>query len=140
MTMHLQRGLSSLSTRKPSFKLTKRKRAEWEFDWMADNKARKAQGMPKITFEQYCDNRLGKVKLDKPVFKTLQANMSTHPRYVDRVQHESLGVVAGNTLKRESLKYDGERKLLGIAVLHKSCLQPVFSQQEAEEIAKMRRG
>lgn len=28
----------------------------------------------------------------------------------------------------------------GIAVMHKSCLQPVFSQQEAEESAKMRRG
>lgn len=140
MTMHLQRGLSSLSTRKPTFKLTKRKRAEWEFDWMADNKLRKSQGMQKITFDEYCLNRLGKVKLDKPVFKTLQASTTTHPRYVDRVQHESLGVVAGNTLRRESLKYDGERKLLGIAVLHKSCLQPVFSQQEAEEIAKMRRG
>jgi hypothetical protein len=131
--------MSTLNTRKPTFKLTKRKRAEWEFDWMADNKARKAQGMPKITFEQYCDNRLGKVKLDKPVFKDLSQQI-THPRYVDRVEHRSLEVVAGNTLKRESLKYDGERKLLGIAVLHKSCLQPVFSQQEAEEIAKMRRG
>ena len=139
MTMHLIRGVCTLNTRKPAFKLTKRKRAEWEFDWMADNKARKSQGMPKITFEQYCDNRLGKVKLDKPVFKELSVT-NTHPRYVDRVEHQSLGVVAGNTLKRESLKYDGERKLLGIAVLHKSCLQPVFSQQEAEEIAKMRRG
>jgi hypothetical protein len=139
MTMHLQRGLSSLRTHKPTFKLTKKKRAEWEFDWMADNKLRKSQGMPKITFEQYCDNRLGKVKLDKPVFKELSVN-NTHPRYVDRVQHQSLNVVAGNTLKRETMKYDGERKLLGIAVLHKSCLQPVFSQQEAEEIAKMRRG
>ena len=139
MTMHLIRGVCTLNTRKPDFKLTKKKRAEWEFDWMADNKARKSQGMPKITFEQYCDNRLGKVKLDKPVFKELSVT-NTHPRYVDRVEHQSLGVVAGNTLKRESLKYDGERKLLGIAVLHKSCLQPVFSQQEAEEIAKMRRG
>jgi hypothetical protein len=69
MTMHLQRGLSTLSTRKPTFKLTKRKRAEWEFDWMADNKLRKSQGMPKITFDEYCLNRLGKVKLDKPVFR-----------------------------------------------------------------------
>lgn len=27
----------------------------------------------------------------------------------------------------------------GIAVMHKSCLQPIFSQQEAEDSAKMRR-
>ena len=138
MTMHLQRGLSTLSTRKPTFKLTKRKRTEWEFDWMADNKLRKSQGMPKITFDEYCDNRLGKVKLDKPVFKTLQANMSTHPRYVDRVQHESLGVVAGNTLKREPLKYTGTL-VKGIATMHKSNAVPVFSDEEAVDISKMRR-
>lgn len=52
----------------------------------------------------------------------------------------SLKTDAFYTAKKERLVYDGERKLLGIAVLHKSCLQPVFSQQEAEEIAKMRRG
>lgn len=36
--------------------------------------------------------------------------------------------------------YDGERTLLGIAVVHKSCLVPVFDRKSAEEIAKMRRG
>lgn len=41
--------------------------------------------------------------------------------------------------KKETLFYTGDR-LIGIAVLHKSCLQPVFSQAEAEEVAKMRRG
>jgi hypothetical protein len=34
--------------------------------------------------------------------------------------------------------YTGD-KLLGIAILHKSCLQPVFSQEEAEDAAHMRR-
>ena len=41
--------------------------------------------------------------------------------------------------KKETLFYTGDR-LIGIAVLHKSCLQPVFSKSEAEEVAKMRRG
>ena len=36
-------------------------------------------------------------------------------------------------------EYTGDR-LLGIAVLHKSCLQPVFSQEDAIEISRMRRG
>lgn len=31
-------------------------------------------------------------------------------------------------------------EVMGIAVMHKSCLQPVFSQEQAEESAKMRRG
>jgi hypothetical protein len=29
--------------------------------------------------------------------------------------------------------------MIGIAVLHKSCLQPIFSNEEAIEVAKMRR-
>ena len=139
MTMHLQRGLSTLSTRKPTFKLTKRKRAEWEFDWMADNKLRKSQGMPKITFDEYCLNRLGKVKLDKPVFKTLQASTTTHPRYVDRVEHQSLGIVGGNTLKREPLKYTGTL-VKGIATMHKSNAVPVIDEEQMKDISRMRRG
>ncbi len=35
--------------------------------------------------------------------------------------------------------YTGD-KVLGVAVLHKSCLQPVFSQEAAIEVARMRRG
>ena len=45
----------------------------------------------------------------------------------------------GQTPKKEPHIYSGERKLLGITILHKSCLQPVFSQQEAIDAAHMRR-
>ena len=138
MTMHLVRGMSNIRTGKPDFKLTKRKHAEWEFDWMADNKARKAQGMSKITFDEYCLNRIGKIKLPKPEFKALNIQR-THTRYIDRQEFQSLNANVGNTLKREALKYSGERKLLGVAVMHKSNLVPIFDQKEAEEIARMRR-
>ena len=30
-------------------------------------------------------------------------------------------------------------KIIGIGVLHKSCLQPIFNKEAAEDIAKMRR-
>lgn len=138
MTMHLVRGMFSIRTGKPEFKLTKRKREEWEFDWMADNKARKSQGMPKITFDEYCLNRLGKIKLPKPEFKAL-AMQPTHPRYVDRVQHYSLNVVAGNTLKREPLKYTGTL-VKGIATMHKSNAVPVIDEEQMKDISRMRRG
>lgn len=46
------------------------------------------------------------------------------------------GIVA---TPQESYSYSGERKLLGIGVLHKSCLQPIFNEHEAVEIAQMRR-
>ena len=42
--------------------------------------------------------------------------------------------------KREPQVYNGKRKLLGIATMHKSNMVPVFSKDNAEEIAKMRRG
>ena len=42
--------------------------------------------------------------------------------------------------KKEAKVYNGERKLLGIATMHKSNMVPVFDKESAEDIAKMRRG
>ena len=139
MTMHLQRGLSTLSTRKPSFKLTKAKEASWRDDFAIYNRELKRQGQPRLTWEEYMDMRLGKTKATKPTFKPLSATVSTHPRYVDRVQHNSLGVVAGNTLKREPLKYTGTL-VKGIATMHKSNAVPVIDEEQMKDISRMRRG
>ena len=51
----------------------------------------------------------------------------------------------GNCVKTEPNVYSGERKLVGIAVMHKSNLVPVFAdedgdaRQEATELANMQR-
>jgi len=37
------------------------------------------------------------------------------------------------------MKYTGT-EVLGVAVLHKSCLQPIFNKKAAIETAQMRRG
>ena len=42
--------------------------------------------------------------------------------------------------KKQAFRYTGERKLLGIGMLHKSNLVPVWDEQDAKEISKMRRG
>jgi hypothetical protein len=47
--------------------------------------------------------------------------------------------VKGAVTVKPTPHYTGEN-LVGIAVMHKSCLQPVFNQQQAIESAKMRRG
>lgn len=44
----------------------------------------------------------------------------------------------GAVATKENKHYTGDA-VLGIAVMHKSCLQPVFSAREAEESSKMRR-
>ncbi len=50
----------------------------------------------------------------------------------------SLDTGKGIAAKKEVTQYTGT-ECIGIAVMHKSCLQPVFNKQSAEDIAKMRR-
>lgn len=54
----------------------------------------------------------------------------------------SLNSNTGDTSRKDSPVYSGERKLLGIACMHKSNLVPVFedNKEAAVEIARMRRG
>ena len=42
--------------------------------------------------------------------------------------------------KKQEFTYSGERKLIGIGLLHNSNLVPVWDEQDAKEISKMRRG
>ena len=44
----------------------------------------------------------------------------------------------GSTAAKPVMTYTGD-KMVGIAIIHKSCLQPVFSKEAAEDTAKMRR-
>lgn len=141
MTMHIVRGMNSVRNKKPSFKMTKAKLAEWQADHVKDNKWRKQQGMSKISFEEYCDNRLGKVAKPKTKFTTLKVDNNVSYLEQHRNMYPSHPMTgAADTSKRESPVYSGERKLLGIATMHKSNMVPVFSNDEAVELARMRRG
>ena len=44
-----------------------------------------------------------------------------------------------SSAKKDEKVYSGERTLLGIATMHKSNMVPVFSTEDAEALAKMRR-
>jgi len=50
----------------------------------------------------------------------------------------SLDTGAGVGAKKENPVYTGD-KVLGVSIVHKSCLQPVFSETEAKDFASMRR-
>ena len=54
---------------------------------------------------------------------------------------ERLKKSVGTTTKQETKVYSGERKLMGIATMHKSNAVPVFEDDKklAKDIAKMRR-
>ena len=47
-------------------------------------------------------------------------------------------VTAGGSTAPVTKTYTGDQ-VLGVTIIHKSCLQPVFSQQEAIDAANMRR-
>ena len=49
-------------------------------------------------------------------------------------------IPGGSTAPKERLVYSGERRLLGVATMHKSNMVPVFDSKDAKDIAKMRRG
>lgn len=132
------RGLSNLNTRKPKVKMTKAKLAAWQEDWRLDCRWRKQSGMTKLTFEQYCDHRTGKVKYPEPKFKELKVAHS-HPRYVDQQHIPSLNTNEGNTNLRESMKYTGTL-VKGIATMHKSNAVPVIDDEQMKDISRMRRG
>jgi len=72
---------------------------------------------------------------DKNWKRDYQESLST-----DRSNYVSAGFGNGSTSKAEPKVYNGERKLLGIATMHKSNMVPVFAKSDAEDIARMRRG
>lgn len=44
----------------------------------------------------------------------------------------------GNAVKKTQIQYSGS-EVIGIAVMHKSCMQPIFNTEAAKDVAKMRR-
>jgi len=56
----------------------------------------------------------------------------------DQPHIPSLDSGIGNATKSETQMYTGSN-VVGITILHKSCLQPVFSKEAAIDAAKMRR-
>ena len=49
-------------------------------------------------------------------------------------------IPGGSTAPAERQIYSGERRLLGVATMHKSNMVPVFDSKDAKDIARMRRG
>ena len=48
-------------------------------------------------------------------------------------------IPGGSTAPQERQIYSGERRLLGVATMHKSNMVPVFDSKDAKDIARMRR-
>ena len=139
MSMHLIRGLSSTPRRKSQNKLTARRRSELEVLWKDHNKFLASIGQSKVTFEQFVDHMQGRSPKFKPEFaatlKPATSKPATSKPATSKVDHTDY---SASCARKEAPKYTGGN-LIGIAVLHKSCLQPVFTHEQAIDISQMRR-
>lgn len=76
-------------------------------------------------------------KYKAPEFQPLERPLYTHRSSAD--QYPSADMGRSQTPRVDPRAYSGERKLLGVAAMHKSNLVPVFDENDAKEIARMRR-
>lgn len=127
MTMHLL---------PPMYSTTGKKKGKQK--WTSSEAKRKAEALDQEWQRKQKEwGTLSKPKV-KPVGSAVKYKMPTVPAD-RRVKAESVDTgVKGAVRVKETQHYTGDR-LLGITIMHKSCLQPVFSQEQAIEAASMRR-
>ena len=142
MTMHLIRGVCTLNTLKPKFKMNKAKYAELQVDWMQHNRDQKRQGLAKIDFDEYVDNRRGIVHNKKSTQVSSIKVFNDTPYRRSGTEHIPSLATMGNAescAKKEPPKYTGTL-IKGIATMHKSNAVPVINEEQMQDISRMRRG
>ena len=149
MTMHLVRGMTTINTKKRKTKMTPGKLERLQQQHKEHNKHMKQLGCHNnvMTFDEYVDYVSGNYKpKTKPTAVKAPWQQEGYTRKTEHVpSHNSEHSFAPAT-KKEAMQYTGERKLVGIAMMHKSNLVPVFADdddktgsKQATEIAQMRR-
>lgn len=130
----MNRGFSNISTKKSkNKKININQRFTQEFN--AYNKQMKRLGLKTKTLDEYIAYRQGKANTEtKSIKDPFKPERYIRPSPII----PSSGDQVGHIPAKPVMSYSGER-IIGIAVLHKSCLQPISSRQEAEDVAKMRR-
>lgn len=134
MTMHLLGpAYTTTQTTRRKSKTTTAKQTKLANDWLNDCKFCKRLGIKSKTFEEYQQYRSGNYKPKLRGTPMPEYNVSNH-----REKYPS-GDGIGVTFAKAPNAYTGD-KLIGIATMHKSNSVPVFSQEDAIEISRMRRG
>lgn len=147
MTMHLAQGLTTTRTKKhKSKKLTQKAIEEYTKQWRAHNKDCRRRNLHCFQFENLHDY-IKYVRGEKYTSENTRTSGKTEVCKKPEVKKEipSHAASVGNCFKPEPKVYSGDRKLVGIATMHKSNMVPVFededgdARKEATELANMRR-
>ena len=152
MTMSLARGLTTLNTKKPKKKkLTMAKISKYQQDMHKHNKEMRRIGCHNLQMdlEQYIAYARGEHKpraKAAPKADWLTEGGTVWQRPSEEIPSLNSEKMFAPCTKKETIQYTGERKLVGIATMHKSNMVPVFADEDdktgskqATEIAKMRR-
>lgn len=144
--MSLVRGMTSLNTKKrKATKMTAGRLQKLQKDHREHNKYMKRIHAHSnvMTFDEYVEYVSGNFKA-KTTTKSKEWKYELTVR--DTKHYPSVGNGVGVGLVKEPLQYTGERRLVGIATMHKSNMVPVFADdddkdgsKQATEIAQMRR-
>lgn len=134
MTMHLLGpAYTTTNTSRRKSKVSNSQYHKYCMDWRDDCKRNKRLGIASKSLDDYISYRQGNYNPKLRGTKLPEYNVSNHrERYPSQVD-------TGVTFAKKPNVYTGDR-LLGIATMHKSNMVPVFSQEDAEDISKMRRG
>ncbi len=145
MTMHLLGpGMTTTNYKKRKKKpLTVAQLNQMKIDWKRHNKDCRRKHIHAAQFEKF-DDYVAYVRGEYKAPKERPNPRNTYkpPSVRETKEYPSLSNnVAGTGTRKESMKYTGERKLLGIATMHKSNMVPIFedTKEQAIEIAQMRR-
>lgn len=134
MTMHLLNVREPVKKQKA--KVTQAKRLQWDQEHSDHNRYLKSIGLSTITLQQFIDQKHGR-KASKTVART---TLQPQPRVHRTTQHIPSHSFDGGVCAKPAPKVYTGTAVLGVSTMHKSNSVPVFSQQEAIEIATMRRG
>ncbi len=149
--MHIEGPwLSTTRTKTKQKKITKAQQEEIERGWRERNSRLKELGLAKETIEQYTEWLYGKGKktkssslaLNSACAKTSQKTSTTAVPAQPASQHiqenPARPWITGPVSTKPSPIYTGT-KVKGIGSMHKSNAVPVFSDEEAIDISRMRR-
>ena len=141
--MHLERGLTTLNTsRRKKKKFTKKELVRLEQLRKENNKFFTKLGMTQhvMNSDQWMKYVTGKrrSKFKPRIYNDPFGRDTSYVREGPNVPMSNK-IPANGGAKKEQMQYSGKRKLIGIGLMHKSNLVPVWDKEGAEEISKMRR-
>jgi len=145
MTMHLlgpHMTTTQYNRKKTNKKTSPEQLEKLRIQWKHYNKDCRRRHMHSVQFAEFKDFVAYLNGTYKAPKSTAKPKAYEPPKLRETKHYPSLSnSIGGNGTRKEPMKYTGERKLLGIATMHKSNMVPIFedNKHEAIEIARMRR-